>query len=75
MMQLTILITTVLTIQNQLLQTTLPGDATSNKPLILPVFMLMPLRGLLMGENLALALKLVSVPKNSTPGDQWDYNN
>lgn len=50
MMQLTILITIVLTIQNQLLQTTLPGDATSNKPLILPVFMLMPLRGLLMGR-------------------------
>lgn len=27
------------------------------------------------GENLALALKLVSVPKSSTLGDQWDYNN
>ena len=75
MMQLAILTTTVLIIKNQLLQTTLPGDATSNRPLILPVFTLMPPRGLLMGENLALALKLVSVPKSSTLGDQWDYNN
>ena len=44
MMQLAILTTTVLIIQNQLLQTTLPGDATSNRPLILPVFTLMPPR-------------------------------
>lgn len=75
MMQLAILTTTVLIIQNQLLQTTLPGDATSNRQLILPVFMLMPPHGLLMEENLALALKLVLVPKSFTPGDQWDYNN
>ena len=75
MMQLAILTTTVLIIKNQSLQTTLPGAAISNKLLILPVFTLMPPRDLLMEENLALALKLVLVPKSFTPGDQWDYNN
>ena len=58
MMQLAILTTTVLIIQNQSLQTTLPGAAISNKLLILPVFTLMPPRDLLMEENFGFGAEI-----------------